>query len=111
MEKVLTTQEFKDLLEKSEKPVLVDFFATWCGPCKMLAPILDEIEEDMSESFKILKIDIDKCSDLAREYNVMSVPTVMIFEGGEQKCRAVGFMPKDKVLDMISTNVNVSFSK
>ncbi len=108
MEKVLTPEEFKSTIESAEKPILVDFFATWCGPCKMLAPILEEIEKELSESLEVIKIDIDKCSDLAREYNVMSVPTVMVFVGGEQKSREVGFMPKDKILDMINSNINVS---
>lgn len=108
MEKVLTTEEFKDLIENAEKPILVDFFATWCGPCKMLAPILENIERELSESLEVVKIDIDKCADLARDYNIMSVPTLMLFVGGEQKCRESGFMPKDKVLEMVSSYINVS---
>lgn len=108
MEKVLNPEEFKSMIESTEKPILVDFFATWCGPCKMLAPILEEIEKEFAESLEVVKIDIDKCEDLAREYNVMSVPTVMMFVGGEQKCREVGFMPKNKILDMINSNINVA---
>lgn len=108
MEKILTVEEFKDVIENAEKPILVDFFASWCGPCKMLAPILEQVEGELAESLEVIKIDIDKCSDLAREYNVMSVPTLMLFVGGEQKCRETGFMPKDKVLEMISSNINVS---
>lgn len=111
MEKVLTTEEFKSMIENAEKPILVDFFASWCGPCKMLAPVLEDIEKEFGESFDIVKIDIDKCADLAREYDVMSVPTMMLFVGGEQKCRETGFMPKDRVLEMISSNSNVSLSK
>ena len=108
MEKVLTTEEFKNMIENAEKPILVDFFATWCGPCKMLAPILENIEMELSESLEVVKIDIDKCTDLARDYNIMSVPTLMLFAGGEQKCRESGFMPKDKVLEMVSSYINVS---
>ena len=79
MEKVLTAEEFKHLLNDSKKPILVDFFASWCGPCKMLAPIIEDIEREYSELIDVLKIDIDKCSELARKYNIMSVPTLMIF--------------------------------
>lgn len=111
MEKVLTVKEFKDMVENAEKPMLVDFFASWCGPCKMFSPILEDIESEHSDSLEVLKIDIDKCPELAREYNIMSVPTVTVFEGGEQKCTETGFMPKDKVLEMIKSNANVSLSK
>lgn len=109
MEKILNGEEFKSMIESAEKPILVDFFATWCGPCKMLSPILEEIEKEFSDSLEVVKIDIDKCSDLAREYNVMSVPTLVLFVGGEQKFRESGFMPKDKVLSMIGSYTNVLY--
>ena len=108
MEKVLTVEEFKNLINNSEKPILVDFFASWCGPCKMLAPIIKDIENEFSESLIVLKIDIDKCAYLAREYNVMSVPTLIVFSDGELKSQEIGFMSKDNLIDMINSNVNVS---
>lgn len=111
MEKVLTAEEFKNLINTSKKPVLVDFFASWCGPCKMLAPVIEDIENEFSESLEVLKIDIDKCSELAREYNIMSVPTLMIFSEGEVKTQETGFMPKEALINMINSSVNVSLIK
>ncbi|MDE7401945.1 MAG: thioredoxin [Muribaculaceae bacterium] len=82
-------EKFEDLI-KSEKPLLVDFFATWCGPCKMMHPILEEVAKNMGEKVRVIKIDIDKNEQLAALYNVRSVPTLMIFQNGEMKWRAAG---------------------
>ena len=80
MVKQIDTNEFKEVIKEGK--VVVDLFATWCGPCKMLSPILDEISEEISTT-KFYKIDVDDNQDVAREYNVMSIPTVLIFENGE----------------------------
>lgn len=82
-------EKFEDLI-KSDKPVLIDFFATWCGPCKMMHPILEEVAQKVGEKARVIKIDIDKNQELSSVYNVRSVPTLMIFKQGELKWRTAG---------------------
>lgn len=89
--------DFKELINKDL--IVVDFFATWCGPCKMLGPVLESLD-----SVEVLKIDVDECSDLAREYGIMSVPTLMIFKNGELKDKRSGFIPKEMLEEWISEN-------
>ena len=89
---------FEQEVLKSDKPVLVDFFANWCGPCKMMSPIIDEIAEELGEKIKVGKIDVDESKELAVKYNVMSIPTIMIIEDGIVKKTFVGLTQKDEIM-------------
>ena len=89
--------EFNDLINQN-KPTLVDFFATWCGPCKMQSPILEQVKASVGDGANIIKIDIDKNEDLAMRYNVRSVPTLILFKNGEAVWRTVGLQQADLLL-------------
>ncbi|GAA2821970.1 thioredoxin [Saccharopolyspora taberi] len=92
------TDTFKSEVLDSDKPVLVDFWATWCGPCKMVAPVLEEIAGEHGDKLKIAKLDIDKNPQLQRDYQVMSVPTLLVFSNGEPVKQIVGAKPKAALL-------------
>lgn len=92
-------QNFNELISGGE--VLVDFFATWCGPCRMLSPILEEISSDRS-SIKVVKIDVDECPNLARNFGVMSVPTLYLFKNGKEVAKKNGFMSKEDLIDWLN---------
>lgn len=88
-------EEFKELI--NDELVIVDFFATWCGPCRMLGTVLEEIQNE----YKIVKIDVDECSELAKEYGVMSVPTIIKFKNGVEIEKNIGFLPKEQLIEWI----------
>lgn len=88
-------QDFKN--EIKDDLVIVDFFATWCGPCRMLGPVLEEI----SDSYKVIKIDVDECPNLSKEYGVMSVPTIIKFKDGIEIDKNIGFLPKEELIKWI----------
>lgn len=94
-------EQFADII-KGDTPVLVDFFATWCGPCKMMHPELEKLNGMVGDKARILTVDIDKNQRLAAEYNVRSVPTLMIFKGGELKWRTSGYTPADTLATEIA---------
>ena len=96
----LTKDNFKQEVLESKVPVLVDFWATWCGPCQMVGPVIEEIAGEVAEA-KICKGDVDANPELAREYRVMSIPTLMVFKNGEAVRRDVGAKSKDEILDML----------
>lgn len=94
---------FKTILD-SNVPVLVDFHATWCGPCKSLAPILKEVKAALGEDVKIVKIDVDKNQVLASQYRVQGVPTLILFKDGKQVWRQSGVIPKHELIDLITSS-------
>lgn len=96
----VTPNNFEEILA-SDKPVLADFHAVWCGPCKMIAPFLDEIAEEMKNEAIIAKIDIDKCPDIAARFDVMSVPTLMVFKDGIAVKKETGARPKSVIKAML----------
>ncbi len=101
MSQIVSSADFKSVVLDAPEPVLVDFFATWCGPCKMLAPVLDEVAGEVAGKAKVVKVDIDASPDLAQRYGVMSVPTLAVFKGGEVASQAVGVQPKQAILGLL----------
>lgn len=101
--KIVDNNEFKSEIESGI--TVVDFFATWCGPCKMLAPVLEGLSGDMEGKAKFIKVDIDKSLDLASEFQVASVPTMIIFKDGQKVEQLVGFLPKEKIQQAIEANL------
>ncbi|MBA4153527.1 thioredoxin [Flavobacterium sp.] len=96
---------FQDIIN-SETPVLVDFFATWCGPCQMLAPILKEVKDSLEDQISIIKIDVDKNEQLAAQYQVRGVPTMMLFKKGKQLWRQSGVLSKEQIIQIIQEKSN-----
>jgi len=85
--------------------VLVDFWATWCGPCKMIAPVLEELNNDLGDDAKIVKVDIDQNQELAMKYGVMSIPTLLVLKDGEKVETTVGFQPKEKLHSLLAKHI------
>ena len=96
---------FNDIVN-SEKPVLVDFFATWCGPCQMLLPVLNQVKESLQDRITIIKIDVDKNQTLAQKYQVRGVPTMMLFQDGKQLWRQSGVLTKEEIIKIILDKTN-----
>ncbi len=100
--RVINAKEFDEVI-KSKKVVLVDFFATWCGPCRMLSPVLEEVLEESKGEFDIVKVDVDESYDLAKKFGVMSVPTMIIFQEGIETDKMIGYRQKDDILEEIKS--------
>lgn len=96
----ITKENFEQEVLQSEKPVLLDFWASWCGPCRMLSPIVDEVAEERGD-VKVGKVNVDEQPELAGEFGVMSIPTLLVFEQGKLVRQAVGARPKASVLDLL----------
>ncbi len=97
----LNTQNFDSTVAKSDKPVLVDFWASWCGPCRMVSPIVDEIGNESDGRYKVCKVNVDDEPDLAARFNVMSIPTLIVFKNGEPAKTSVGVRSKQDILSML----------
>ena len=101
--KIVNTEEFNALM--NEDAVLVDFFATWCGPCKMLAPVFEQAGEEMKNDATFLKVDIDQSLELAQQFRISTVPTMMIFKDGKPVETLVGFMPKERIVQKVKSHL------
>ncbi|MBK9224721.1 MAG: thioredoxin [Flavobacterium sp.] len=95
-----------DTIIKSEKPVLIDFFATWCGPCQALAPILKQVKDSLGDRITIVKIDVDKNQQMAAQYQVRGVPTMILFQAGRQLWRQSGVVSKEEIIKTILEKSN-----
>lgn len=102
MAEIINAANFEEKVLKNSKPVLVDFFAIWCGPCKMMSPVIDEIAAEKAGVVDVFKIDVDENQSIAQKYQVMSIPTLIVFEHGQVKKQTLGAQPKAAVLDLLA---------
>lgn len=98
--RVIQSEEFNDII-KSEKPTIVDFFATWCGPCKMLSPILEQVDASSNGEYNVVKVDVDESYDIAKQFGIMSVPTMIVFKNGEEKEKIIGLRQKTQIEECV----------
>lgn len=103
---VITDDTFETEVLQSDKPVIVDFWAVWCGPCKMISPVLEEIAGDYADQVKVAKLDVDSNNKTAGKYNIMSIPSVLFFKNGELVDQVVGAVPKSQLLDRLKNIID-----
>lgn len=105
MVKKLTQQSFSEEVLQSKVPALVDFYADWCGPCKMMAPILDAVADELGDKASICKVNVDECMDLAQTYRIMNIPAMFIFKNGEVVEKIIGASPKSNIVSQLEKHM------
>ncbi len=99
--KVITSENFEQEVLKAEKTVLVDFWAEWCGPCRMLSPVVDQVAEELGDQITVGKVNVDEQPDLAQKFGIMSIPTLLVFKNGSVVQTSVGVRPKQEIINLV----------
>ena len=102
---IVTKDTFQSMVAESTTPVLLDFFANWCGHCQKLLPLLDEVAVDLDGKVKIMKVNVDENKDLAQKFGIKGLPTMVLFKDGSEIDKLIGFMPKDKIIEKINAKI------